>query len=196
MTGKAPKKRRARRPAFQEFPDGEAQLERFFAETKKHPRDHALFLLLAKTAIRGVSAVNARWRDLGTVKDAKGDAHPVLWVYGKTISEDRKRWKRLSPGLVEALERWKRVSRGVPDAPIFGITTRRIRQIFARYKAVLGLPALITVHSLRHTAITGALMKGAPLPAVQAMADHAQVTTTARYAHAVRKIEDAAESLL
>ena len=58
---------------------------------------------------------------------------------------------------MEALERWRKVSRAPADAPIFGITTRRIRQVFARYKALVGIPAPITVHSLFNAANFGLL---------------------------------------
>ena len=187
------KARSRRRPSFYDFPDGEAKLGRFLDATKVSSRDHALFLLLAKTAIRGVSAVNAKWGDI----TKEGDDWR-LWIYGKTIRESQKSWKLLLPEAHSTLLTWKRESPkgNDPGAKIFGITTRWIRKLFDRYKKAAGIHDPITVHGLRHTAITSALLHGAPLPAVQAMADHANISTTNRYAHAVRRSEDAAERFI
>lgn len=187
-----PKKHKPKRiPSFYDFPDGEAKLKRFLDATRARPRDYALFLLLVKTAIRGVSALNARWKDI-TVED--GDT--LLWTYGKTLSETEKKWKILKPEVVNALERWRKESNGTPDRKIFGVSIRRVRQLFDGYKATAGITDPVSTHSLRHTAITGALLKGASPPTVQAMADHESMETTMRYAHAVRRRSDAAERLL
>lgn len=192
MDEATPKKRKPKRiPSFYDFPDGEAKLKRFMDCTKARVRDHALFLLLVKTAIRGVSALNARWQDI-TVED--GDT--LLWTYGKTLGEDEKRWKILMPAVVDALNAWRSQSHGLPDDKIFGVSIRRVRQLFDMYKRKAEITDPVSVHSLRHTAITGAFLKGASPPTVQSMADHESMATTMIYAHAVRRRSDAAERLL
>ena len=54
----------------------------------------------------------------------------------------------------------------------------------------------LTCHSLRHTAITKALLNKAELRDVQAMARHRVITTTTRYAHDLDRINNAAELLV
>ena len=54
----------------------------------------------------------------------------------------------------------------------------------------------LTAHSFRHTAVTCALLAGASIRDVQQMARHASPLTTERYAHDLRRLEDAAEDKL
>ena len=51
----------------------------------------------------------------------------------------------------------------------------------------------ITPHSLRHSAATIALERGAPLHQVQAMLRHAEIQTTMLYTHNKERITNAAE---
>ena len=50
-----------------------------------------------------------------------------------------------------------------------------------------------TAHSLRHSAITFALLAGAELADAQAMARHADISTTMVYSHHVDRMANAAE---
>ena len=51
----------------------------------------------------------------------------------------------------------------------------------------------LTAHSLRHTAVTLALLAGAPLQEVQAMARHRSINTTMIYAHNLNRMKAGAE---
>lgn len=53
--------------------------------------------------------------------------------------------------------------------------------------------AQLTAHSLRHTAVTFALMNGATAQQAQAMARHAGIETTMLYAHNVDRLGCPAE---
>lgn len=51
----------------------------------------------------------------------------------------------------------------------------------------------ITAHSLRHTAVTLALLAGATVQEAQAMARHSSINTTMIYAHNIDRLETPAE---
>ena len=53
--------------------------------------------------------------------------------------------------------------------------------------------AALTAHSMRHTAVTFALLAGASLQEVQAMARHRNINTTTIYAHNLDRMEGRAE---
>lgn len=53
-----------------------------------------------------------------------------------------------------------------------------------------------TTHSLRHSAITNAIRRGASPMQVQAMARHASFDTTLGYYHEVSRLDDPAEDLI
>ena len=53
-----------------------------------------------------------------------------------------------------------------------------------------------TNHSLRHTAITNAVLHDAPLHKVKCMARHASIETTMIYYHEVDRLEDRAEGYI
>ena len=56
--------------------------------------------------------------------------------------------------------------------------------------------ARLTAHSLRHTAITLALMAGQNLADVQAFARHTSINTTMIYNHAVNRMKSLCESVI
>ena len=53
--------------------------------------------------------------------------------------------------------------------------------------------AKLTAHSLRHTAVTFALLGGATIQETQAMARHASINTTMIYAHNLDRMAAGAE---
>ena len=54
---------------------------------------------------------------------------------------------------------------------------------FLHYARLAKLPDRIHFHSLRHTYITWMIEQGIPVPIVQKLAGHADITTTMGYAH-------------
>ena len=74
------------------------------------------------------------------------------------------------------------------------MTTRSISRIAKQAMREQGIDSpRLTAHSMRHTAVTLALLGGATVQETQAMARHASVTTTMRYAHNLDRAEAKAE---
>lgn len=69
-------------------------------------------------------------------------------------------------------------------------------KIISNYCCKFNINKKIKVHSLRHTAITIAIQKGASLEKVQAFAGHESAYTTARYVHSINKLQDNAGDLI
>jgi len=77
------------------------------------------------------------------------------------------------------------------------LSLRAIRGIVkAAYKAAGVVGKNKTTHSLRHTAITTAVKRGAPVQKVQAMARHANISTTMIYYHETDRVENPAEEFI
>lgn len=74
------------------------------------------------------------------------------------------------------------------------LTTRSLRRIAkgALRKAGFDDPRL-TAHSMRHSAITLALLGGASLQQAQALARHSNINTTLLYSHNIDRVNNAAE---
>jgi len=53
-----------------------------------------------------------------------------------------------------------------------------------------------TTHSLRHTAITNAIVNGAPIRVVQVLAGHASANTTSIYIHNVDRLQNPGEKFI
>ena len=63
-------------------------------------------------------------------------------------------------------------------------------------KAAGYISSRLTAHSLRHTAITLALLAGQSIQDVQAFARHSSINTTTIYAHNVNRLDSRCESLI
>lgn len=74
------------------------------------------------------------------------------------------------------------------------VTPRTVSKIVKDRLRAAGLDdAQLTAHSLRHTAVTFALMNGATAQQTQTMARHASIETTMLYAHNVDRLGCPAE---
>lgn len=165
-------------------------------------RDYAMFNLMARTGLRTIEVSRAT---VGDLRQEGGQA--VLYVQGKgrdTADEFVLLTEETLRPILDYLK--ARRSRGpVPDgAPLFAVmsnnhagghlTTRSISRIVKDAFRRIGLDShRVTAHSLRHTAITLAIVGGAPLEQAQAMARHAKPETTGQYFHNLKRLENAAE---
>ena len=77
------------------------------------------------------------------------------------------------------------------------LATRSIRaMVKARFKQADVVGNRKSTHSLRHSAITNAIRRGASPMQVQAMARHASFDTTLGYYHETARVDDPAEDLI
>lgn len=170
--------------------------------TLQGKRDFALLNLLVRTGLRTIEAVRANVGDL----EPRG-REVLLWVQGKgrdgkdefvLLTEETHR------PLVEYLS-----ARGPLKAtdPLFvsashrnanqRLTTRSVSRIVRGYLHQQGLANhRVTAHSLRHTAITLALVGGATLQEAQALGRHASVETALLYAHNLDRLARAPERVI
>ena len=162
-------------------------------------RDRALTSLLIHTGIRTIEASRA---DIGDICTLAG--FNVLRIWGKGRAE-KDEFVILTSDVLQALDAYIASREDVtPDAPLFAsrsnhnrggrLTTRSISRIVKARMEEAGISSdRITAHSLRHTAVTLALMGGATIQEAQAMARHANINTTLIYAHNLERMNTPAE---
>lgn len=168
--------------------------------TQQDSRDLAIVSLMLHTGIRDVEIARAYIGDMTTMS-----GYDVLRVRGKG-RDDADDFVKLSPALYGQIREYLAI-RGVvsrPELPLFAsvsrrnkggmLTTRSISRIVKNSLRRIGIDdPHYTAHSLRHSAITFALLAGADLEDAQAMARHADISTTMIYSHHVNRLANAAE---
>ena len=163
-------------------------------------RDYALINLMIRTGLRDIEVARANIDD---VHDSGGTL--VLDIQGKGRSSKdefvvltENAWLPLSRYLSE----FRSAAR--PNEALFAslsnrnhggrLTKQSISRIVKRRLQAAGFDSpRLTAHSLRHTAVTFSLMGGASVEDAQAMARHADISTTMVYAHHVQRRQNAAE---
>ncbi len=161
-------------------------------------RDAAILVTLMTCGLRTIEASRAC---VGDVRNLAG--RRVLYVQGKG-RDAKDDYVVLPAKAARAIDRYL-AARGplADDAPLFAghgnrshghLTTRHISQICKDAMREAGIDSpRITAHSLRHTAVTAALIGGATIQQAQAMARHARIETTLIYAHNLERMEHPAE---
>ena len=157
--------------------------------TLKAKRDRAIVTLMLTRGLRCVEVVRA---NVGDVSNSGGKT--ILYLQGKGRA-DRGEFVILD-GLAERALSAYLAERAVSDsnAPLFASTANRNRGERMTTRAVSGIAkealrdagidsTRITAHSLRHTAVTLSLVGGASVQEAQALARHADISTTMVYAH-------------
>jgi integrase/recombinase XerC len=93
---------------------------------------------------------------------------------------------------LEALERWLEVRGRFPDkqgAAVFlnkngtRLTSRSVGRLLQKYRALAGIDAKTSPHSLRHSFATHLLDRGADIRSVQELLGHRSLATTQIYTH-------------
>lgn len=168
-------------------------------DDEKSARDKAIVSLMLHTGLRDVEVVRADVRDLGVT-----GGFDVLSVHGKGRA-DSDEIVKLSGALVRDIRRYLAFREGLSDSsPLFAscarrnygqrLTVRSVSRIVKNALKGIGVDdPRFTAHSLRHTAVTLALLGGAELADAQAMARHADISTTMIYSHHVDRLANAAE---
>lgn len=168
-------------------------------ETLQDKRDYAIVNLLMRRGLRTVEAVRA---NIGDIRQVNGEA--VLYLQGKGYA-DKGEFVVLGESCLMPIYEYLE-ARGVKDAdaPLFAaignrnsggrMTTRSISRVCKEVMSDAGISsANLTAHSLRHTAVTFALLGGATVQETQVMARHADISTTMIYAHNLDRMNGGAE---
>lgn len=176
-----------------------AVLDSIDATTLEGKRNYALVNLLIRTGLRTIEVERANVED---IRQQGGQA--VLYVMGKGRDE-KDAFVLLTESSLRPIREYLR-ARGKTDnkAPLFAsqsdrnqggrLTTRSISRIVKDALVAAGIDSdRITAHSLRHTAVTFALLGGATIQEAQGMARHKSINTTMIYAHNIDRIDKAAE---
>lgn len=174
-------------------------LKRLEGDADIAKRNYALFNLLVRTGLRTIEVYRA---NIGDIRN-KG-AQQVLYIQGKGRSH-KDEFIVLTDAAARPLFDYlaMRERRGKDD-PLFishstrsygkRLSLRSIREVAKNALRSAGYDDdRLTTHSLRHTAVTLALLGGASLQQAQAMARHTNINTTLIYSHNLSRVGDAAE---
>lgn len=162
-------------------------------------RDFALVNLVMRTGLRAIEVSRADVGDLRTMGERR-----VLWIQGKG-RDSKDDFVVVPEEAAEPLDAYLATRGGAgKEEPLFAssgnrnragrMTTRTISRICKEAFRAAGIDSeRITAHSLRHTAVTAALIGGATVQEAQAMARHSDISTTMIYSHNIDRAENPAE---
>ena len=175
-------------------------------ESLQQKRDYAITSLLFHTGIRTIEVQRANVEDLRSSAGIQ-----VLDVWGKG-HDSKDELVKIAPSVYAAIKEYLQAREAVEGrlqdtAPLFAsvsnrdygqrITSRSVSRICKEALKAAGYnDSRLTAHSFRHTAVTIALLAGVPIRDVQQMARHGSPLTTERYAHDIRRLNDAAEDTI
>ena len=154
-------------------------------------RNYAILSLMVTGGLRTIEVSRADVGDLRTVGE-----NTVLFVQGKG-REEKTEYIKISAPVEKAIRSYLKARENVEEGqPLFTstsnnsrgkrITTRTVSSIVKTALKNAGYDsARLTAHSLRHTAITLALLAGREITEVQQFARHANLNTTMIYNHAL-----------
>ena len=170
--------------------------------TLREKRDYAVMALMSVGGLRTVEVSRANIEDIRNV-----GGEMILFVCGKGRKE-RTEFVKLPQAVLEAINDYLALRGHAQDtAPLFAgignrnkngrMTTRTISQIAKTAMRKCGFNSRrLTAHSLRHSAVTIALMGGMSLQDTQAFARHANIATTTIYAHNVSRMKSMCENTI
>ena len=162
-------------------------------------RDFAIINLMIRTGLRTIEISRA---DIGDISN-KGE-QTILYIHGKG-RDGKSDFVVLTPTTLHPINDYlqTRTAAG-KDAPLFAaignrnqngrMTTRSISRLTkSAIERIAPGRDRLTAHSCRHSAVTFALLGGATVQEVQAMARHSDINTTLIYSHNVDRIRQAPE---
>lgn len=171
-------------------------------QTVEDKRNFALFTLITACGLRTCEIARANVGDIHRIAGVL-----VLSVQGKgRASKDA--FVKLTPTVEKAITEYLSARGAVAEnEPLFvscsrrnfgrRLTTRTISQVCKNAMKAAGFDSRrLTAHSLRHSAVTLALMAGMSLQETQAFARHANIATTTIYAHDVNRLKSLCEAAI
>lgn len=168
----------------------------------KGARDYALFCLISATGLRTVEAMRA---DISDIRNIGGE--DCLFVMGKGRTS-KSEFVKLSGHVMKAIQAYLRMRGEVSEnEPLFASVSRRnfgnrmtTRSISRICKSAMTNAGYVskrwTAHSLRHSAITLALIAGISIQEVSQFARHSNISVTMIYAHDVERLKSKCESTI
>ena len=172
------------------------------AEGERGLRDLAMVTLMVRRGLRTIEVSRA---DVGDMRPVNG----VMCLYVQGKGHDAKDDFVVLGAECERAIRSYLKARGTadPKTPLFvatgnrnrggRMTTRAISRVAKEAMREQGIDSpRLTAHSMRHTAVTLALVGGATVQEAQAMARHASISTTMRYAHNLERTQARAEGAI
>ena len=197
---KAPKIDKGHKRDFLTAPQIQNMMKGIDKNTVEGKRNFAILALMATGGLRTIEVMRANVEDLSTVGGL-----PVLFVQGKGRT-DKKEFVKLTPEVLKAIREYLTARGQVSKKePLFvscshrniggRLTTRTISGIAKNSMMKAGYHSdRLTAHSLRHSAVTIALMAGQSLAEVQYFARHSNISTTQIYAHNVDRLRSTCEA--
>ena len=174
-------------------------LENMNRGTLQAKRNYAIMALISACGLRTVEVVRANVEDLRCVY-----GEYCLFIQGKGRTS-KSEFVKVPEPVLAAIQDYLNARGQVEDnAPLFAslarrnygqrLTTRTVSQVCKDAMKTAGYDsARLTAHSLRHSAVTMALMAGVSLQEVQAFARHSNLNTTMIYAHDVNRLKSQVE---
>jgi len=165
-------------------------------------RNYAIMVLMTTGGLRTVEVTRASIEDLRVVGGVS-----VLYIQGKGRN-DKTEFIKLTSKVEEAIRAYLKARGEVEmQAPLFSsvsrrnkgarLTTRTIRGLCKKAMKQAGFNSeRLTAHSLRHTAVTLALLAGQDLAEVQHFARHHNISTTQIYAHNIDRMKSQCEAAI
>ena len=199
---KAPKQDKGHKRDFLPAEGLQAMMKGIDRSTVEGKRNYAMLALMSTCGLRTVEVVRADVADVSTI-----GGEPVLFVQGKGRC-DKKEFVKLTPPVLAALRDYLATRGQVKgNAPLFAscshrnkggrLTTRTVSNVAKSAMKGAGYNSRrLTAHSLRHSAVTLALMSGQSLAEVQYFARHSSINTTMIYAHNVDRLKSGCEAAL
>lgn len=165
-------------------------------------RNYAIMALMITGGLRTIEVARANVEDLAVVGGVS-----VLYIQGKGRT-DKTEFVKINSQVERAIREYL-VARGQikGSEPLFvscsrrnrgqRLTTRTISSVCKLAMISAGLVSQrLTAHSLRHTAVTLALLAGLALAEVQHFARHSNIATTQIYAHNIDRIKSQCENII
>lgn len=160
-------------------------------DTEEGLRNYAILSLMVTGGLRTIEVSRADVGDLRTLGE-----NTVLYIQGKG-REEKTEYIKISAPVEKAIRTYLKARGNVEEGqPLFTSTSNNSRGKRISTRTVSGIvkkalknagydSARLTAHSLRHTAITLALLAGRDITEVQQFARHANLNTTMIYNHAL-----------
>ena len=165
-------------------------------------RNYAMILLITAGGLRTIEATRANIEDLRTLGGCT-----VLYIQGKGRTSKADYVKLPAPVLEAINDYLKARGQAGENEPLFAscsrrnkgqrLTTRTVSGVCKKAMCMAGYrSSRLTAHSLRHSAVTLALMAGKTLAEVQYFARHSSINTTMIYSHNVDRLKSDCEAAI